>query len=70
MKRPSIRAATAAAGLLTGSGEEGSTGSGSSSMGRDDTALWEEATTMLRGELIRLGQEAARKMEVGVGMGD
>ena len=46
--------------------DDGSTGGGSVG-GRNDTALWEEATAMLRGELIRLGREAAQKMEVGAG---
>lgn len=60
--------------LGTSPGSPGSPGSGGEACseggggeGRDDSALWEEATAMLRGELIRLGQEAAQKMEVGGG---
>lgn len=54
-------ASPGAAGPASDDGSTGSVG------GRNDTALWEEATAMLRGELIRLGREAAQKMEVGWG---
>ena len=48
-----------------GAGPASDDGSTGGSVGRrNDTALWEEATAMLRGELIRLGREAAQKMEV------
>lgn len=66
MKRPGMPGLDTSPGSPGGGGgEAGQEGAGSE--GRDDTALWEEATAMLRGELIRLGQEAAQKMEVGQG---
>lgn len=49
---------------LPAAGNDSDDGSACSG-GRNDTALWEEATAMLRGELVRLGREAAAKMEVG-----
>ncbi|KAL4447188.1 hypothetical protein ABPG77_007221 [Micractinium sp. CCAP 211/92] len=62
MKRPGMPGLDTSPGSPGGGGgEAGQEGAGSE--GRDDTALWEEATAMLRGELIRLGQEAAQKME-------
>lgn len=51
-------------------GQGGGSEDGGSSVGaRNDSALWEEATSMLRAELIRLGREAAAKMEVGGSLG-
>lgn len=59
-RRPAPRAASP--GAYPGMGPASPRGAGAGAAS-DDAALWEEATAMLRGELIRLGREAAAKME-------